>query len=358
VAGPAGRLSTVRAGVIGCGLQGQAHLEALAAIDGVELVAIADLDDARLSAAGQRFGVGRRHADALALLDEPLDLVSVCTMPDTHRELVMRALSTGAHVLCEKPLARDAAEAAEMVRAAVRAERLLIAGFNMRFMDAVASVRDFMADGLLGELVCARGFMLADDVPWWGRHYVRAASGGGALASSAVHMVDLLRWLAGSPRPLTATASMARVFPRKRACGAPPGAAERYDVEDLVFGHVRFEGGFWLTLEGTWTNDRAGWNYSFDAYGTRGQAHLQPLELYGERDDGAPARLRADAAAAMDFDAALRAELRAVIAALRTGRVDERLATGEQALVVQAIVDALYRSADAGREVAVEVPAL
>lgn len=351
-------MSRVRAGVIGCGLQGQAHLEGLAAIDGVELVAVADRDAARLAEVGERFGVAHRHTDGAELLAHELDLVSVCTMPDTHRELVVRAVETGAHVLCEKPLARSAAEAAEMVRAAERAERLLVVGFNMRYMDAVASVRRFMRDGLLGELVCARGFMVADDVPWWGRHYVRAQSGGGALASSAVHMIDLLRWLAGSPRPLTATASMATVFPRKRARSAPPGATDRYDVEDVVFGHIRFEGGFWLTIEGAWTYDRPGWNYSFDAYGSRGQAHLQPLELYGERDDGVPVRMREDAPAELDFAAALHAELHDVVAALRTGRVDERLATGSQALVVQAIVDALYRSAEVGREVAVEVPAV
>jgi predicted dehydrogenase len=353
----AGAMSAVRAGVIGCGYQGTLHLEALAEIEGVEIVAIADLDEARLAAVGERFQVVHRHTDAAALLGEELDLVSVCTMPDTHRELVVAAFEAGAHVLCEKPLARDAAEAAAMVRAAEHAGRLLMVGFNMRYMGATTAVREFMDAGLLGELVCARGFMLADDVPWWGKHYVRAISGGGALNSTAVHMVDLLMWLAGSPRPLTATASMTTVFPRKRAHAAPAAAAAAYDVEDVVFGHVRFDGGFWLTIEGAWTYDRPGWNYSFDALGTRGQAHLEPLELFTERD-GVPVRVREDAPTEPGLIDAVVPELHDAVSSVRVGRIAERLATGRQALAVQAIVDALYRSAREGREVAVEIPAV
>lgn len=345
----------LRVGVVGCGMQGQAHLSELAAIEGVELAAIVDLDAERLAEVGERFGVEHRRGDAARLHELGLDLVSICTMPDTHRDLAVAALEHGAHVLCEKPLARSASEGAEMVRAAERAGRLLMIGFNMRYMGATSAVRRFMAEGLLGELVCARGFMLADDVPWWGRHYVRAISGGGALNSSAVHMLDLLTWLAGNPLPLTATASMATVFPRKRAHGAPAGAGEAFDVEDVLFGHVRFAGGFWLTLEAAWTYDRPGWNYSFDALGTRGQAHLQPLELYTERD-GAAVRVLEDATEEPDFTGALRDELADVVQAARTGRAPERLATGRQALTVQAVADALYRSAREGREVAVEVP--
>jgi predicted dehydrogenase len=348
-------MNDIRVGVIGCGLQGESHVREFSAMEGVQVAAIADLEPGRLSAVGDQFHVPHRHADGATLLDHELDLVSVCTMPNTHRDFVVRALEAGAQVLCEKPLARDAGEAGEMVRAAERCDRLLMVGFNMRYMGGTAAVRRFMDEGLLGDLVCARGFMLADDVPWWGRHYVQAMSGGGALNSTAVHMIDLLIWLAAHPRPITATASMATVFPRKRRRNAPPDISA-YDVEDVVFGHVRFEGGLWITIEGTWTYDRPGWNYSFDALGTRGQAHLQPLELFTERD-GAVVRVFEDAPTEPDFGGALKPELHDVIESVRTGEVSDRLATGRQALTVQAVTDALYRSARERREVAVEVPA-
>lgn len=348
-------MSDLRVGVIGCGFQGQAHLRELRGTAGVEVTAIADLDDPRLAEVGDRFGVEGRFRDSRRLLDQELDLVTVCTMPNTHPALVVAALESGAHVFCEKPLARSADEAATMVAAAERAERLLTVGYNMRYMGATTAVRRFIAEGLLGDFLCARGFMLADEVPWWGKHYVSEVSGGGALNSTAIHMLDLLIWLAGKPRPLTATASTATAFPRKRSHRAPKAALGSYDVEDLVFGHVRFEGGFWLTIEGAWTYDRPGWNYSFDAFGSRGQAHLQPLELFTERN-GTPVRVLEDAATEPDFEGALRDEMAEVVESARSGRSAERLATGRQALVVQAVADALYRSAREDHEVAVEIP--
>jgi predicted dehydrogenase len=347
----------VRIGVIGCGGIGGRHLEAYAAMDDVEIVAIADIDATRLAESGDRFGVTQRHKDGMELLAHELDLVSVCTMPNTHREFVVAAHACGAHVMCEKPMAQSAAEAADMVSAAERAGRLLFVGFNMRYMGATSAVRRFMADDLLGDLVCARGYMLHETVPWWGKHHVKAFSGGGVLASAAVHLVDLVTWLAGLPRPLTATASMAKVFPHKRAHGAPEGAADAHDVEDVLFGHVRCEGGFWFSIEGNWVHDRVGDDFisSFDMFGTRGQATLQPLELYSERD-GRPVRVREDEPIEPEWLDSWELQLRDVVAAVRTGEVAERLATGRQGLVVQAIVDALYRSARESREVAVEFP--
>jgi UDP-N-acetyl-2-amino-2-deoxyglucuronate dehydrogenase len=224
----------------------------------------------------------------------------------------------------------------------------------MRFMDATGAVRELMRAGLLGEPVCARGFMLADDVPWWGRHYERAISGGGALASSAIHVLDLLIWLAGTPRPTTATASMTTVFPRKRAAGVPSADARAaFDAEAVVFGHVRFDNGLWLSVEAAWIYDRPAWNCSFDLLGTRGQAHLQPLEPYTEDDGGREPRSEGEAVQP-DFAGALDDDLLGVVDSVRHGTIGEPLATGREALVVQAVVDALYRSARSGREVPVE----
>lgn len=347
-------MSEIAVGVIGCGFQGRAHLEALAHLKGARVVAVADIDPERADDAACQYDVEHHHADARDLLAHVLDLVVVATMPDSHYELVLRACDAGAHVFCEKPFALDAGQAAEMVRAADRAERLLMVGFNMRYMAATAAVRRFMAEGLLGEPVCARGFMLADDIPWWGKHYVRAVSGGGALASSAVHMLDLVMWLAGNPRPLTATASATTIFPHKRLGGGPPGATKIYDVEDVVFGHIRFEGGFWLSIEGSWMYDRPGWNYSFDMMGTRGQAHLQPLELYTE-ENRRVTRVWKDVSEDPDFVGALPHEVADVVASVRSHRIVGPVATGRQALAVQAVVDALYRSVRERREVDVEV---
>ncbi len=251
----------------------------------------------------------------------------------------------------------NAAEAVEMTRAAAERDRLLAVGFNMRFMGSTTAVRRFIADGHLGAPVCARGFMLADDVPWWGRHYVKALSGGGALASTAVHMLDLVRWLVGSPTPTTATASVTTVYPRKRTANAPEGL-ETYDVDDLAFGHIRFDNGFWMSIEGAWVWEKPGWNYGFDLVGDRAQASFDPLGFAREDGQGGLEELDPGAPTDVDFAASLGLELVDVVDALRAGRRPTLAATADEALVTQAVVDALYESAALGREVEVTVPTL
>lgn len=357
-------IAPLRTAVVGCGYQGRLHLECLSALPEVEIVAVCDTDSARSESAAAPYGAAT-YADFHELLErESPDVVTICTMPSTHEPIACAALEAGAHVLCEKPLAPDLAGARRIAEAARRAERVLSVGFNLRHTEAAQSVFQFVQQGELGAPVCAHGWMHVEDVPWWGPHYIKEISGGGALAAQAVHMIDLLVWLAGCPVPTTATASMARLFPQKRGATAPtPEAAASYDVEDLISGHVRFENGFWMTFESSWTWDApgSGWGVhdlsagsdaiSFELIGDRGQAGLSPLRLSGERD-GELRDLTGGKPAGFDWLGSTGEEIRAFITAIRNGR--EPLITAHQALTVQVIVDALYKSAELKREVDVE----
>ncbi|MFL5953324.1 MAG: Gfo/Idh/MocA family protein [Gaiellaceae bacterium] len=346
----------MRAAVIGCGFQGRLHLSTLTALEGVEVIAVCDASPERAAAVAAEFSIAHRYTDYRELLDNhELDVVTVCTMPNTHREITIAALGRSCHVLCEKPMAMNATEAAEMASEAKRNGVELGVGFNMRFNESAKAIRGFLDSGELGRPICARGHMLADDVPWWGRHYDHAVSGGGALAATAVHMLDLVRWLVGNPLPVTATASMTTLFPGKRGGGAPSDEARAaYSVEDLFFGHVRFDDGFWMSIEGAWVWDQPGWNYGFDLVGDRAQARYEPLELWGEAE-GAPARLQAPADVSNDFPGSVAREVETFVRSLES-RASTDVATARDGVVVQALVDALYESAAAGREVAVEIP--
>ena len=210
--------TTVRVAVIGCGAQGRNHLNAYRAQEGVEIVAICDLSDERREAAARKYGVVEQFADYRELLAAgSYDLVSICTMPVSHCEMVTAALQAGANVICEKPMALNLAEAVKMANAAKAADRFLTLGFNMRFLPGAQVLRKYVADGHLGRPICSRAWTVATDIPWWGKHYVKEISGGGVLASTAVHILDLALWVSGGPRPTTVSASMERVFPRKRA---------------------------------------------------------------------------------------------------------------------------------------------
>jgi predicted dehydrogenase len=180
---------TLRYGVIGAGVIAPLHLEAIAALDDVELVGIASLE--------------AEHLDLRELLALEPDVVVVCTPHPSHPQLTIAALEAGAHVLCEKPLAVEAREADAMIAAADRCDRLLGVCFQQRFRPVIAAAHSLVAEGRLGELMRVS---IVD--PLYRPHaYYRSAGwrgtwegeGGGVLMNQAPHTLDLLCHLAGPP---------------------------------------------------------------------------------------------------------------------------------------------------------------
>ena len=351
---------SLRVAVIGCGFQGRLHVECFSRMADVEVVAIADTDPGRLNEVGDAFDVPGRYSDYRDLLaGAPYDLVTVCTMPVFHAEMTIAAFASGANVLCEKPLALNAREGAAMVGAAERAGKMLAIGYNMRFTPNARTISNFIDSGKFGRPVYTRAWAKASQVPWWGEHYRKEISGGGALAATAVHFLDLALHFAGFPEPVTASASSARLFPIKRGGTAPnPRAASLFTAEDIISAHVRFANGFWLNLEGSWIDNRpsvegvASWDYSLDAIGEGGQVVFDPLTIRTETEKGEIVDvLPADAKSDVAFPPSVAALLADVVGAIRENRAP--LVTGAQALITQRIVDAIYESAALGREVEV-----
>ena len=351
----------MKVGVIGCGFQGSLHVECLQALEDVEVVAVCDTDPSRLDEVRSTNPGARGHADYRDLLEQhELDLVTVCTMPLHHMRMTVDAFATGAHVLCEKPLALSAAEGREMLRAAAAADRTLGIGFNMRFTPNARIIKRHIESGALGRPLYTHAWAKSSQIPWWGEHYRKELSGGGALAATAVHFLDLALWFAGFPRPLTATASAAQVFPTKRRSTAPDADhAARYNVDDLLAAHLRFEDGFWMTLQGSWidnipshTDGSPSWDYSLDAIGENAQAVFDPPSVRGERDGEIVELLPPGTASDVSFPPSVAALISETVGAIRDG--GEAPVTGEQALVTQVITDAIYDSAAAGAEVSID----
>lgn len=351
----------MKVGVIGCGFQGSLHVECLQRMDDVEVVAVCDTDAARLDEVRSAHGVAHGYTDYRDLLERhDLDLVTVCTMPVHHMRMTVDAFATGAHVLCEKPLALSAAEGREMLRAAAEADRMLGIGFNMRFTPNAQIIKSHVESGHLGRPLYTHAWAKASQIPWWGEHYRKGLSGGGALAATAVHFLDLALWFAGFPRPLTASASAAQVFPTKRGSTAPGAAsAGRYDVDDLLSAHLRFEDGFWMTLQASWVDNipshadgSPSWDYSLDAIGENAQAVLDPPSMRGERHGEIVELLPPGTVSDVSFPPSVAALIAGTVEAIRER--GEPPVTGEQALVTQVITDAVYESAARGAEVAID----
>lgn len=339
----------MRVGVIGCGVQGRVHLEQYRQIEGVEIAAVCDRDPARAEAAARDFGAARYATDYRNLLaGGPLDLISVCTMPDSHPAIVVAAVHAGAHVICEKPMALDATAAAAMIAAAAAGRRLLTVGLNMRYMAAAGWLHRYVAEGGIGRPVHTHAWVYDTGIPWWGKHYVRALSGGGIVASTAVHILDLALYVVSYPPPVSVSATTARLFPGKRAVTAPdPAARAAYDVEDQVAALVRFADGSSLTLHAAWCHDRVGGGAGFEIIGAAG-AVAWPLKVTAERD-GRPVELTPPDLPDTSWPDSVRLELADVVR--RAGAGEQGLVTPAQALTLQRLMDAIYASAAAGYEV-------
>jgi predicted dehydrogenase len=171
-------------------------------------------------------------------------------------------------VICERPLARSSAEAAQMVKAAKKADRTLMCAVQHRFRPDAQLLKKFVDKGDLGEVFLAKAGWLRqrtqwDSEEWRGR---MKESGGGVVLDLGFQMLDLALWMLGSPAVTSVTAGLHR--------------ATKGEVEDSATAFLRLDGGATLTLELTWgllmEKDFAYLNL----FGSGGAALLNPLRLH------------------------------------------------------------------------------
>jgi predicted dehydrogenase len=193
----------MKVGIVGASFARAAYLPALRHVEGAEVVAVASgrLDSAR--SAADAFGVPAAYDDWRKMLDgHDLDLVLIATPTDLHAPITLAALERGAHVLCEKPTAMDAAEAAAMLDKAEALGRVHMIDHELRFNPNRAKVASMIADGDLGDIrhvnIANIGASWANPAArpkgdWWSL----AEHGGGRLGANGSHQVDMLRWWLG-----------------------------------------------------------------------------------------------------------------------------------------------------------------
>lgn len=192
----------IRTGLIGCGKIARTHAAALNALPEADFIACCDTDEARATAFAQEHHVPRVFTDPAAMLGSgEIDAVVVCTPHPSHAALVILAAEHGVHVLCEKPMTIDLAEADRMITAADRAGITFGVVFQRRFWPAAQRIRAAIDAGRLGRLTlgeCAvriwrsRDYFASD--PWRGTW---ANEGGGVLMNQAIHAVDQFQWFMG-----------------------------------------------------------------------------------------------------------------------------------------------------------------
>lgn len=350
----------LRVGVIGAGV-GAAHLAAYTQLPRVEVVALAGLDDDRVRRVAAEHHVPQTFREYEDLLAAPgIDAVSVCLPNALHVPVGSAALRAGKHVLVEKPLARNAAEARDLIAVAAEHDRVLMVSFDKRYRSDVQWIKRYIESGALGRIYYAKAhWMRRSGIPRLGSWFVsKEQAGGGPLIDLGVHVLDIAMYLMGEPQALSVSgATYAEFGPRglKGWEGRQQFSGENapYGVEDLATAFIRLEGGATLLLETSWaTHSSAGDDFGVTLYGTEGGVELM-VRSYGYENT---LRVFADVAGApTDLAPRIpkgRGHLHVIerfVAAVLDGA--PRVPGPEDGLRRAEIIDACYQSAEEGREV-------
>jgi predicted dehydrogenase len=247
-------MSELQVAVIGCGAMGSVHAARWAEVSGAHIAAICDEDTGAAMLASSKYGA-EAHTDWRSLVgSREIDIVDICTPPNLHAEVALRAIDHRKHVLCETPLARNAAEARTIVEKAEEARVRLMTAFCHRFHPPVLFAKDLIENDDLGRIIMFRsrfsGLSLAADDSWISDKEV---AGGGAMFDLAVHSIDLFRYLAGEVA--SATGKLATYNPKLK-------------VEDSAALVLKSETGTLGVVEASWATP--GGRNVIELYGTAG----------------------------------------------------------------------------------------
>jgi predicted dehydrogenase len=359
-------MNKVRIGIIGCGgIANGKHMPSLKKIPQVEMVAFCDLIPERAKEAAEKYGVpgAKVFTDYKELLALDLDVVHVLTPNSSHAPITVAALESGKHVMCEKPMAINTAEAKNMLEAAKRTGKKLTIGYQNRFRPDSLYLKQCCENGDLGSVYYARALAIRRRaVPTWGVFLDEEKQGGGPLIDIGTHALDLTLWCMDNYEPAMVVGTKYHELAPKPNSANAWGSwdPEKFTVEDAAFGFVRMKNGATITLEASWAlNTLFVHEAKTMLCGTEGGADMLgdngALRINGEKFSKTfvtTPDLAAGGVAFYDGASMSPADLEAKMWIDHVLDGTKPLLTKpEQALVVTQILDAIYESAKTGKPV-------
>lgn len=248
----------LRIGIVGCGgIANGKHLPSLKAINRADIVAFCDLIPERAEKACAEYGAegAKTYTDYHRLLeDKSIDVVYVLTPNRMHAQVSIDALNAGKHVMCEKPMAKTAADARVMVEAAKKSGKKLTIGYQHRHKPEARYLKSVIERGDLGDIYYAHAYAIRRrGTPNWGVFLNEYEQGGGPLIDIGTHSLDLTLYLMNNYRPRMVVGTTYKKVENPEMGnpwgGWPEGANT---MEDAAFGFIVMENGATINLEATW----------------------------------------------------------------------------------------------------------
>ncbi|HTE25884.1 Gfo/Idh/MocA family protein [Flavitalea sp.] len=196
-------LQPLRFAIIGTGFWANYQIAAWKELQGVELVALCDINRSSVDVIAKKFGVSNVYSGAEELLEkETLDFVDIITDVDTHAALTNAAAQKGIDIICQKPMAASLADAEKMLKICMKQNVQLFIHENFRWQAPLRSLKDAMDTGIIGKMFKAKvsfcsAFPVFDNQPFLAglKHFI--------LADIGSHVLDICRFLFGEVKQLT-----------------------------------------------------------------------------------------------------------------------------------------------------------
>lgn len=342
-------MEQLRAGIIGSGFIADHHAAALRRLPGVEIVGVASVMADQARAMMKAHGIpGEPFTAYKDLLAKDLDMVSVCLPNNLHEPVAIDVLSSGAHALVEKPLARTVAEGTRMVDAEKASGKTIFYCENNMYAPTFTKVKEIVDEGALGKIYMGRG-KEQHSGPHSAWFYKKEAARGGALVDLGIHDIACLRWFLGC--------KVEKVFCQVATTLPDRGPFGTCEVEDTAVGVLYFENGAQVVIEESWCAP-GGYDMRFELFGTSGQVKVAPtfsnlVSVYSEQGYGYAVE-KASSTRGWTFPVPAEGwnfgypqEMEHFASCIVAGT--KPLTTGAFGLEILNIVEAMYASAASGR---------
>lgn len=319
------------------------------------ITAVADPNEARAAELSSLVRAEHTYTEVDELLGRSdLDAVYIAVPNAHHEALAIAALNAGKHVLLDKPFALNAAAAENVIAAAQTNDRTLMLGMNQRFERNVQRARRLVETGRFGDIYHVKAFWRRRaGIPRMGSWFTnKSVAGGGALLDIGVHVLDVALHLLDNFHPVSVSGATFTRFGNRGLGEGGWGRSERefdtFDVDDFASAMIRLDGGAVVNLEASWAlHQRESNEHDVLLYGETAGMGVYSNQLFEPGEGDEYRIIQNPAAPDIAYPHCSRAEHFINVLLGRESSIIDL----NQALAVQRILDAIYKSAETGREV-------
>ncbi len=352
-------MEKLKVGIIGAGGIAQyAHIPCYQNVEGVEVVAISDINEEKLKYVAEKFKIPKTFGHWQDLLAQDIDIVSICSPNFLHAEQTIAALNAGKNVLCEKPVCLNVQQAEEIFKTVKKTGKKFMVAFNRRFSAESKVLKKLIEKGEFGEIYYVKtSYLRRRGIPGLGTWFTtKKLAGGGPMLDVGVHMLDFVIYLMGGPMPEVVIGTTYNKFKDRAVDGGWPPIESRirdkktgvFDVEDLASGYIKLSNGATLFVEASWAgNCQPGLKTTI--MGTKAGAEIpdplnpqNPVRIYSEING-----ILTDITPSLPKASPYQEEIDHFVECVREDK--EPITRKEEVISVIKIIEGIYKSAETGK---------